>query len=167
MKSFISSLVPFLHRECTININHHHFHSYGCGFVITQSVRFQTGGYWCFLSWSILVFSREETWTSKWSYQLSQPLPGSNARFLPPSTLPAFLCSWSYLFLSQLRVLLNLCFFWLPDLVLRHSTPCPTHDKNAWECSASHVPPQWNTQFLMLLDKQHFRGLSPWPWHPH
>lgn len=71
----------------------------------------------------------------------SRPLPGSNPHLLPLSTLPAFLCSWPYLFFSQLRVLLNLLFFWLPELVPRHFTPCPAHDKNAWERSASHIPP--------------------------
>lgn len=71
----------------------------------------------------------------------SQPLPDSIPLLSLPSTLSAFLQGWSYLFFSQLRVLFNLFFFGLPGLVLRHSTPCPAHDKNAWECSASHIPP--------------------------
>lgn len=107
-------------------------------------MRFQIDSYWSFFGWSMWVFSWEETWISKWLNPLSQSIPmppSSNPYLLPLSTLPTFLCNRSYLFFSQLKVLLNLLFFWLPDSVLRHSTPCPAHDKNAWECSASHIPP--------------------------
>lgn len=144
MRSFMSSLAQFLaHCECLINMNYHHCHGLSCCFVIMQSVRFQIGDCRPFLSWSIMGFSWEESWISKWSNPLSQSIstpPWLQSPLLPPSTLSAFQCSWSYLFFNQLRVLLNLFFFWLPNLVLRHSTPCPVHDKNAWECSASHIP---------------------------
>lgn len=145
-------------------MNHPHCCSLSCCFVIILAVNFQSGSCWPFLSWSTLVFSWEEIWILRWSNLLSHSIPTPpwlQSPLLPPSALSAFLCSWSYLFFSQLRVLLNLLFSWLPDLVPRHSTPCPAHDKNAWECSASHIPPLSEHPVLNALWEVTF--LRPFP----
>lgn len=70
---------------------------------------------------------------------------------LPSSTLLAFLSSWSYLFFSQLRVLLNLLFFWLPDLVPRHSSPCLLMTRMLGNAQPAISLLCWNTLFQRCL----------------